>query len=402
MEDKDKKIIATIGAIAIAIAVGTGKLIRKNGQKKLQKKVDNTVPVPKITTLSVDPSQIKIKKIDNNDIDWNCYQEISMSKDEIDMWTSFASNYFGRSAQIGMDVSAVNGLLKCDVPLNELYKIKDNPEVMRGYVMKDGKFDRQAKFQEAGMENVAPLMVYQCMAFVTSQYYQQVITEQLEEINGKLDKIIQHFSADDRAKLKIAYNRFVELQKKTTYDLADKTNATNFLDCVELIRERNSNLLFKIKDLKIDSELTDEKEAQSKIQKLHDSGYFEYLDLAIQAEVLTYIAYAVLIKIAKNLGNEEDVEIYMANLNINFWDKYATQFDNVKHDVIKYLELQSESSWFKTKSITDMKNEQMKIFNNIEADMLKRQELLNKTFVQYIEVKDDGTIRKFIPKLAEA
>lgn len=385
------------GAALLALCGGGVAKYREKRQKKHQKKVDDTSPRPKVRDLSVDFEKIKFERIDYENFDLNSCQEISMNQEETDMWKSFISNCVGGGAQIGMDAFAVNGLLRCDVPLNELFKIKDNPGAMRGFVMEKGRFTKQASFTEAGMESVAPLMIYQCMAFVTSQYYQQIITERLEEINGKLDKIIQHFSADDRARLKIAYQRFAELQKKSTYDIADKVEAIKFLDWVQLIGERNRDFLFSIKDLKIEYALTDKIEAERKIQKLQSSRYFEYLDLTIQAEVMTFIAYAVLIKIAKYLGNDEDVKIYMDNLNINFWDKYDSHFSKIKHDVIKYLELKSENSSFRTKSITSMKNVQLKEFNNIKTDMLNRQELLNRTIVQYIEVKEDGTIRKYMP-----
>lgn len=382
---------------ALAALFEGGEKYREIRQKKLQKEVDDTSPSPKVRDLTVDFENIKFEKIDYENFDLNTCQEILMNKEEIDMWKSFISNCVGGGAQIGMDVSAVKGLLKCDVPLNELFKIKDNPGAMRGFVRENGRFTKQATFTEAGLGSVAPLMIYQCMAFVTSQYYQQIITERLEEINGKLDKIIQHFSADDRAILKIAYKRFVELQKKNTYDIADKVEALKFLYWAQLIGERNRYFLFAIKDLNIEYAITDKKEAERKIQKLQSSRYFEYLDLTIQAEVMTFIAYAVLIKIAKYLGNDEDVKIYMDNLNVNFWDKYDSQFSKLKHDVIKYLELESESSMISKKSITAMKNAQLKEFNNIKTDMLNRQELLNRTIVQYIEVKEDGTIRKYMP-----
>ena len=62
---------------------------------------------------------------------------------------------------------------------------------------------------------MAPLMVFQCMAAVTSQYYQQVIFERLNAIDNKLNHIIEFLAADDRAKLIVSYNRFVELSQKT-------------------------------------------------------------------------------------------------------------------------------------------------------------------------------------------
>ena len=100
---------------------------------------------------------------------------------------------------------------------------------MRGFVMSEGKISKQASLSETGLGNVAPLLVYQYIAAVTSQYYQHIITEKLISIDNKLDIIISVLSADDRAKLKVAYNRFVELSKKTTYDIAEKQIVSEFV-----------------------------------------------------------------------------------------------------------------------------------------------------------------------------
>lgn len=112
---------------------------------------------------------------------------------------------------------------------------------MRGFIMTDGKISKHASFSEIGLSNVAPLLVYQCMAAVTSQYYQQIITERLNAIDIKLDNIIKILTADDRAKLKVAYNRFIELNKKSTYDIADKQIVSEFSGYVEIVRENTES-----------------------------------------------------------------------------------------------------------------------------------------------------------------
>lgn len=391
--EKFGKEIGTV--ILIIISDILRRIFRKNGQENLQKKVDETAPKTMIKNMSSDSGQICIET--NCNFDSKGFQEISMDEKETEMWKSFISDCIGEYTKTSMNTSSFNGLLKCNVPLNELYKVKDEPGVMRGYTMKDGKFSKQAKFTEAGLENAAPLMVYQSMAFITSQYYQQILTEKLEDINGKLDKIAQVLEATDRAQLNLAYKRFVDLQKKTQYDDIDKIQALKFLDYVELIRLKYSDLYFSIKNLNIKEQKTDKEEAEEKIKLLKSTGFFQSLDFVMQAELLTYIAYVVLIKIAIYLGNEEDVKIYMSNLRLDFWDKYITQFDKIKHDVIEYLELQSQSAFFSKKAIKALKNEAEKEFDNFETSMLNLQNQLNRSVNQTIQIMDDGTIRKFMP-----
>ena len=137
-------------------------------------------------------------------------------------------------------------------------------------------------------------------------------------------------------------------------------------------------------------------EAKLKIQALQDSRYFHYLDMVMQSEVLAFIATTISIKVARYLGNDEDIKIYTERINLDYWNNYVDQFNRIRHDVIKYLELEAEASWVQSKSIVAMKNEQLKRFNDIEESMLEIQSQFNYRTVQYIKIHEDGTLKKYI------
>ena len=101
-------------------------------------------------------------------------------------------------------------------------------------------------------------------------------------------------------------------------------------------------------------------------------------------------------KVAKYLGNNEDVEIYAGRMSLDYWNNYVGQFNRIKHDVIKYLELEADASWMQGESITAMKEKQLKIFNNVEESMLRFQRQFECRTTQYIKVQEDGTIKKYI------
>jgi len=400
MNSKRSYPVLTVVAIAIAIEEGVRNLLRNNGQKKLQKRVNAASPTPIEKDLSVADIHIQLTFLENDNVNLELYQELPMDEDEINEWKALISTLGGESIKTTLNTTSFNGLLKCDVPLKELCRVKNNPDAMRGLIISDGKFSRQASFSEAGLGNVAPLLVYQCMAAVTSQYYQQIITEQLNAINTKLDNIIKILTDDDRAKLKVAYNRFVELTKKNSYDIADKLIVSEFSGYVEIIREKYKELLSSIANFTIKYKWSDKEEAKEKIQTLQKSQYFDYLDIVMHAEALNFIASATSIKIAKFLGNEEDIKIYTDRINLDYWDNYINQFNKIKHDIIKYLEFEAESSWMQGKSITIMKDKQLKEFNDIEKRMLNLQNQFNYRTVQYIKFQEDGGLKKYIP-LAE-
>lgn len=385
-----------IGGLAlVAIEEWSRRKMRIKHQKKIQEQVDSSQPPLVSKDLTVADSDISISLIEDPNFNITEFKESPMSEAEIKEWKSLISTLGGETAKTALTASAFNGLLKCDVPLKDLCRIKDNPDAMRGLIINDGKISRHASFSEAGLGNMAPLLAYQCMAAITSQYYQQIITDRLNAIDTKLDNIIKILTAEDRAKLKVSYNRFVELSQKNNYDIADKQIVSEFSGSVEIIREKYRELISGIENLNVSYKWSDNKEAEEKVNKLQDSRYFEYLEMAMQAEALSFIASAISIKVAKNLGNEEDVKIYANRMNLDYWNNYVDQFNKIKHDVIKYLELEAKSSWFQGKSISTLKSNQLKAFNNMEKSMMKLQSQFNINTVQYIKIAE-GRLVKYI------
>ena len=393
----NNKIIYTIAAAAAgAIEEGVRNLLRNKGQKKLQEAVNNSSPKPAKVDFTVPNNHVQLTILDDNNIDLVRCQESSMSDKEIQEWKSLLSTLGGGTTKIALTASTFNGLVKCDVPLKDLCRVNGNPDAMRGMVIKNGKISKQASFSETELGNMAPLMVFQCMAAVTSQYYQQVIFERLNAIDNKLNHIIEFLAADDRAKLIVSYNRFVELSQKNTYDIADKQIISEFSNYVEIIREKYRHLLASINNLNVDYEWSDKKEAELKIQALKDSKYFDYLDIAMQAEVLTFIASAISMKVAGYLGNEEDITNYANRMSLDYWNNYVDQFNRIKHDVIKYLELEAKASWTQRKSITELKEQQLKQFNEVEASMRRLQKQFEYRTIQYLVPQKDGSLKKYI------
>lgn len=395
----DLKYIGKIGTIVVAVVAPieevARRVLRKKGQKELQKRVDETAPTHVIKDVSIsDEAQITIS--DESNLDLTEYQEVLISDEESIEWKSLISTLSGETVNTTMKTSAFNGLLKCDVPLRDLCRAKDNPVAMRGIIINDGKISKQASFSEAGLDNAAPLLAYQLMAAVTSQYYQQVITEKLNSIVGKIDNLIVLLEADDRAKLKAAYDCFMRLNIKSSYDIADKQILAQSSRDVDIVREKYSDLLSKIERLDIDYKWSDKEESVLKIKKLQESRYFDYLEMAMHAESLTFVASVISVKVANYLDNEEDAKIYVERMNLDYWNNYIEQFHRIKHDVINYLEEEAHTSWFQGKGITSLKDEQEKKFEKVESSMLNLQRQFDYKITQFIKVQDDGAIKKYM------
>ena len=391
------KIVGTAAtATATAIGEGTRRILRRNGQKKLQEHVDASRPAEVKKDLSIEDKNIQLTILDNNSVNLEQCQESPMSENEINEWKSLISTLGGETAKTALTVFSFNELLKCDVPLKDLCRVKGDPEAMRAIVKTNGKISGQASFTEASIGRVAPLLVFQCMATVTSQYYQHIITEKLIAIDTKLDDIIKILKAEDHAQLRVAYKRIIELSKKTSYDIADKIIVSDFSSNVETILEKYRELLSGIKNLNVSYKWSDKGEAEQKLKALNNSQYFYYLEMVMQAEALFFIASVLSLKIAKYLGNEEDAMIYLNRINLDYWYNYVNQFNMIKHDVIKYLELEADASWIQGKSISAMKDEQLNKFNAIEESMVRLQTQFECRAVQYLKIEEDGTMKKYI------
>ena len=234
------------------------------------------------------------------------------------------------------------------------------------------------------------------MSVITSQYYLQVITERLCTIDQKLDEILNFLSAGDTSNLQVAYDYLLELNSKTSFDIADKTNVLNLSKSIEGTRVKYKGFLTNIKELNIESKNKDIEEAKSKILRLKDSHYFDYLEVVMKSEVLSYIANVVSLKIAKSMNSTEDTEIFMKKLSLNYWNTYQDQFERLRYDVITYLELAAKDSWFESKKIQRMKKEQEAIFDEIKDLLVDMQNNLDRRIVQYLKVDKDGSIKKYM------
>jgi len=402
------KVLVIAGVGVVILAAGGGFCYyRSRAQKNLQKEVDRSLPkhINKLIDEAImsvkadaDKSKIQLTRIDSDKLDPSKYEEISISPKEANDWASFLSSIGSEAIKAGATGEAFQGLLRCDVPLTELIRVKGDPNAMRGLVFKDGSISKHASFTEASFSNMAPLLIYQCMAAVTSQYYQQIITERLDAIESKLDKIQAFIEEEDRARLIAAYNRFVELNKKSHYVDADMRKVEDSSYDVEILRVKYRNLLnsIKVEDLRISFKWCDKKEAEKKIKALKNSKYFEILEIAMQAEVLFFIAAAISTKVALSMGNEEDAKICSDRLVLNFWDEYAEQFHRIKHDVIKYLELEAESALLQKDAITEMVNEQKRVFDEVEKTMKMIQSTLDCKTSLYVKIEADGSMKQYI------
>ena len=391
-----KAVMTIIAAIAIITVEAGRRRLRNYIQKKRQKKVDDGWLREAQCNNLVESNYLKFGVVPDFELPSDKYTTIPLSEAEEMEWKSLFSLLGGETIRGGLTAYSFDGLLKCDLTVSELCRVKDNPSLMRGYSVEYGRISKQAKFEKVEFSSIAPLMIYQCIAVITSQYYLQVITERLRTIDKKLDEIFNFLLADDKAALHVAYVRLLELNLKTSFDTVDKEIVSFFSNSVEKVKVKYKTLLANIKNFNIESKNKDIEEAKSKITRLKDSHYLDYLQMVMLSEVLSYIANVVSLKMAKSMNATEDVKNFMKRLNLDYWKNYQDQFARLRYDVITYLELSAKDSWFESKKIQRLKEEQEAVFEKLEVSLIEIQNSLDQQIVQYLKIDKDGSIKKYM------
>lgn len=132
-----------VGALLLAALGLVGKKKQEKIRKERQKKV-NEAGVDAIKKYSV-----------NNDNEVLCYEVLHSDErfEEIEIkdsqtFMSSISQIGGEGLKAALTSLSYNGLLKCDVPIGELAKVKGEPGSMRGYCTKNGKLSSRGNLKK--------------------------------------------------------------------------------------------------------------------------------------------------------------------------------------------------------------------------------------------------------------
>lgn len=416
---------------------------RRKRQEKIQEFVNKSFNQDDNAKNEVAECNVQFEVIDR-DIDFHSYQEIPMNEDEINEWMSLLTNIGGESVKSMLNMQSFNGLLKCDIPISKLAKVKGDPNALRGYMFNNnGKIVKQGSFTEIGVNNATPLFAFQLMSAITSQYYQHLIYKQLNDIDDKLkhiyslnNEIYKLYTNDDHATLKVSFDFLQGFYRKTQYNINDLQDVRQIVKDAKVIKEKYRDMLPGINDLNVTSRRSNLAEVNLKIEKLNNSHFLEYYETVLVAEQLTFVASIVGVKIAMSLNLDEDVTMLCNLIDTFNLDDYEHCFRRIKHDVVKYIEKQEEDyteeeekfknifedankdpyngrniplgrkgfyklnrrkkedKEKKENPITRLKIQQRKRFEYMETSMDNIHHLINSKVSFLLEKQKDGTLRK--------
>lgn len=400
IKNSTEKTILILASIGVSTVLGT-KIYqgnRENRHKGINKKIKESEPLP---TKKETTSLIEFTFQEEKDVDITLYTEMPISKNKEADLKSFISEVGGELLKSGINVYTSNGLLECNMPINELAKLKNSPELMRGFTIKNGKITNQASFSEIGLAKIGPILFFQYMAFITSQYYKQKTIERLNSIETGIKYLTRTMEADDTGTLKSGYDRLVELFNKNSYDIADKSKATEIYDKANNLKDKYQRLL---KNTKIDTESNWKNihEAKDKIKALENSNYFSNLEIALEADKLCHYASILELKIAHCMKNEEDKDNIINRINNRECYDYIHQFNCIEHNVINYLELQRQDCIISSREdVCNIKETIQKEFNEKRNIVQQSVNILNPSVKLYIKVQDGEQMKLYIKNANE-
>jgi len=286
---------------------------------------------------------LNFKKIDLKDISKYKYKEIKLNG-------ALSSSVIGKSI-VPTTISALNS--------KGLFTASVNPGTLIQYA-KDGSFSSMVKgingiqehsgFLSASKSVFAPIIVFQVLSFVTSQYYLNGITKQLATISNRIEDLQFFIESEDFATIKVIQDEFSLLINKNIIEKQDFYKLSNFEISLKQIKEKYKiNLereLDKIKHIDED-EIEGLEEIKNKINK--------YSNVFYNSQQLLFYSYMIKFVLDIKSNNLKYIdESYKKILN---YDVEQISFEKVLQKITK-LQKEIGDPWFGNKDeiIKKLKN----------------------------------------------
>lgn len=387
-----KLVKTTIAVIAVAVAEGGRRLYRQYKQTKRQECVNKSCPERKQEEDNKESQLIFHER--REPFNLSDFVEVDLLKSEKEEWIKFVSDNVGilnANAALG---NSFSGLLKCDTCLSQLAQSKDG--FLRGFVLENGKFVKQAKFEEVKYAISTPLMAFQLASIITGQYYQHVITQQIKLLSQQLNEIIARLDAKNIASMQHGYHSLLELIQLKEYSEIDCGRAEKIADSMNELRLEYRELLKGIK-LDISYGFSDYNEVVGKIGILEESKFFNYMQQALMAETIYYLSNVLLIRMYNGKESKEKISNIEMRLSCDFFEPYNDVFLKIRHNVLKYIELAKKSALIQKEKITKLDLETNQKFEELKLAFTKQQQSLDVKYCYVIDVQE-GEFVKLLAK----
>lgn len=318
-------------------------------------------------------------------------------------------------------IKSMSGLYKATANPEKLMKLADG--TIGSAVLKEGKIVKQAGFASVNtLKNFSPLIVMQVLSAITGQYYMNRISNQLNEINKKLDLLIHMHHNEKFSILQAEYEILFELSQKKTYGIEDLNDVRSIYRESKYIYKEYANLintdtdrpLYKEKKLKIFDTLT-----SSRLDEIKEHYIEENLDtkstILLLAKRIHLTSKLMELKINANLSKVEIFRVDKVQELLKNIEKISEEFQEIDEKINpvfnQYIAscntIYNEASLNKTgvnKQLQDFKDtlenitsEITELTNESKATYLKLKDNFNKEREVYIVIDNEKNMIPLIP-----
>lgn len=345
-----------------------GRKKEKDYRIELVKQLLSKIPCTDLAVPSIE--QIEIAGLKENN-------RFKLPSDEMKV---LASQLLQSAITNGIATSTFSGALRCNIDISKLAHSQDG--FLRGFAMSDGKIAEQAKFTEIPSVCVTPMLAFQIASMITGQYYQHIITSQLNSISQKLDQVLSLLEEEDKAVIENDFSQLRALSSFDNFGMEDSIALRKIQDDAGKLRKKYKSLVLKINVDDVGrSWFRDKGEAEDWFKALNDSKFIPYMQVAFMAEYLFYCSNMVLLEreFAKPESERDNGKInaWSANVNCDFMAPYAKKYHDVKWTVLLNLGLLKEGASWWTDDINSLCQKTFDQFNSFDSQVLNTLAQLN-------------------------
>ncbi len=297
---------------------------------------------------------------------------------------SLASSLLQAAVSQGLVAESFSGLLRCNIDISKLAHSKDG--FLRGFTMSEGRIAEQAKFTEVS-SICTPMLVFQVASFVTGQYYQHIITTQLNSISKRVDQILDLMEEGDKAKITNAFSELSVLSMANRPSMEDSIALRELNRIAGELRDKYKAITLNCSLEEVSrSWIRDKNEAEDWVKALENSHFLKYMELAFDAEYLFYSTSVMLIKweLAKDEPDYGKVEGWSKRIDNNFMASYEPKYHEVKTIVCENLRLLASSAISGADDVRAMYSDVKSRFISYEQSVVPVLSELSPTyFIQY-------------------
>lgn len=216
------------GGLAILGLIGLNELTEERKNRLITIANESKKVSPSVFEIK---TSIGISVDKETEYDLSQFQESSYSSEEV---KSILSSIGGNALELVLEKSSLNELLKCNVPIDLLTSAKDGSGML-GNVMENGRISEQARFSRAGLESLAPVLIFQLLSTITGQYYMHVLSSQLNELNNKVDWVINKLKNEEKSRFQRIKQDVQKYLYRTEY-AQDECNS--FIEDIRFLKEK--------------------------------------------------------------------------------------------------------------------------------------------------------------------